>query len=855
LRKPTSIPQSSVGRKTTKPKQTQQPVLQQNGRTSKVDNVFKLKSSGDNVRSPPKLEIDESILAAAVAAEEGNNDETVDIVMANLEDLAAKRQRDRDEANRVLLDAEKHREIEAKEEEEQRLFEELERLTAEEDEEEMNVYSIAKEIMMEAEINHEELRPEMIPTDEEDINAEDDVEQTRVDRLEPEEIEDSDQNDESAKREEEDQEIKKKQDDKTNEELTKKEDMDKEQMIQIKHEEVAKRIQAEKEEEIRRAKEEQERAERRKRLDMIMQRARNRAAGSPPATIKSFGQVAESGLSSLLSEQQSPPQSEGVVVFSTDDEDEKSKEQVELIELAPVQLQSVEEQNGGESSAESFVMSSEILADIVANDVVLEVESKEKDPQIELKEGHGEQNKIDVEMEVNVVQAEEARFPEEASDKTEIPAQDNDAEDANVLEPFPLSLTQLSEEHNSCPPDLPVSLPPDLPVSAPPDLPVSAPPDLPSLSPPALPKSLPPNCHESVPLVSPDLPVGSLVQSSSLSPEGLSPVCTARNSSSFQQEEWREQEQLADSDLGNQVAEDTSNMGEPLMNEHSLHGSSPVTEDDEQEAGLADSGAEIDVGEQRRDSGISDEEASSPLPQLLPPNLERTSNSSFPVLFPVENVEVSPPLTLLELSPSAIPDSDSPSRTESPPPALPNSLPPALPDSPPPALPDSLPPNLPVTNLPNEVESAIEAETSLDSEAQRYSQMNSCVEEERQSQYVTVSSLKDASITPAVIHMREEDDPENANSDILLDTADIEEPLWKNIESVLESTIPFVLEAQNQIGQTGEKTSDQEEHLWRTVESVTSKESNVGPLPVRREQLAINDVLPEDNNSDDEGVV
>ena len=243
LRKTTAIPQSSAGRKTTKAKPAQ-PVVQQSGGRSKLDTLSKLKSSGDNVRSPPKLEIDESILAAAIAAEEGGEG-TVDIAIANLEDLSAKRQRDRGEANRVLLEAERHREVEANEEEEQRLFEELERLTAEEEAEELDVYTIDKEIMMEEQMNHEEMRPEMITTDEEEMNVEDDAEQAKVERLDTEEIQ-------------------KKEVDEVNEETAKREDEDKEQMLELKHEEVTKRIQAEKEEESRRNKEEQERAERRK---------------------------------------------------------------------------------------------------------------------------------------------------------------------------------------------------------------------------------------------------------------------------------------------------------------------------------------------------------------------------------------------------------------------------------------------------------------------------------------------------------------------------------------------------------------------------------------------------------------
>ena len=429
-----------------------------------------------------------------------------------------------------------------------------------------------------------------------------------------------------------------------------------------------------------------------------------------------------------------------------------------------------------------------------------------------------------------------------------------------------LLLTQLPEVRSSPPPDLPVSLPPDLPTSAPPDLP--------SLSPPALLKSLPPDTHDSVPLnpsqLSPDLPVGSLVQSSSLPSDGLSPWWTVRSPNSFHQEELRQQWKSADSDLDSQVAEATSNLGEQSISALPLHGSSPVPEDDEQEAGLADSGAEFDVGDQHRDSGISDEEAPPPLPESPPPELEGISKPSYPVRvrLPVENVKLSPPLTLLELTPSAVPDSDPPSLAESPPP---------------PALPDSLPPNVPVTNFspvplslpPDEVEPAVEAEVSLDSvEVQHDSQVASCVQEENQlsigqvdavnaipeSQHIDgirFSSVEDANGTHTVPRARTENYIDNTSSDMFaVDTkVDSEEPLWKNVERVLESTIPFVLEVQRQTGLVGEASNDQEEYLWKTVESMTSTESNVGPLPVRREQLVMGDLLHEDIDNDDEGVV
>ena len=139
-------------------------------------------------------------------------------------------------------------------------------------------------------------------------------------------------------------------------------------------------------------------------------------------------------------------QNEGAVLSFTNDclesvsvdAGEKSKEQVELIKSAPVQVQPVGEQNDGESSADTF---DEILepncspqSDVVVNGVVMEDDFREKGVLIELNEDHGEQGKVYMEKEANAIQAEEAQLADEADEETDKPVQDNYGEDESVEE-------------------------------------------------------------------------------------------------------------------------------------------------------------------------------------------------------------------------------------------------------------------------------------------------------------------------------------------------------------------------------------------------------------------------------------
>ena len=322
-----------------------------------------------------------------------------------------------------------------------------------------------------------------------------------------------------------------------------------------------------------------------------------------------------------------------------------------------------------------------------------------------------------------------------------------------------------------------------------------------------------------------------------------------------------------DSALGSHPAGErlgSSDADEPSSNVSLDLQTSPQLGEHEQQASLFEECAvDFDVGDQHRDSGISDEET--------PPLLTESPSIELEQRSPADLQRLSPPVCVFPQLPTitdTLAQQSIAFPTVASPPPIPESSPPALIDSAYPIAPDTEPPSLPVSLPPDELELLVESKaavtlqdssnTSFDSQV-KFSQENGRPSVERndvdeaQPHGTRSDSSEDISRADELLSSKTDYHSYAVTSDVssLPVKVDHKEELWKHVEHVLMSTLSVAKDIEKQMGLTAETSDDQERDLWYTVESVESTEMNVGPLPSQSCQFGVAYTFSDDDDDDD----